>query len=177
ATEIVLALVVWVPLVPLQVVVTVLTAVLMFSYLGIIARALTWEETVECSCFGTLAAPTVSRTTLARNILLSILAVLGVLAAGSGQMTLALVQHPLTLMTYGGVLLVTVALTALAIGTSRSAGTASGSAAAGTPSTSSAPASGADDAARASSADVEELEGGQELLDYERTAVPAGVLQ
>ena len=177
AAEIVLALVVWVPLVPLQVVVTVLTAALMFSYLGIIARALTWEEPVECSCFGTLASPTVSRTTLARNILLSILAVLGVLAAGSGQMTLALVQHPLTLVTYGGVLLVTVALTALAIGTSSAASTASTSATAGPPSTSSATASGPVATTPGSSADVEELEGEEEILDYERTAIPAGVLQ
>ncbi|GAA1486912.1 TlpA family protein disulfide reductase [Brachybacterium fresconis] len=177
AAEIVLALVVWVPLVPLQVVVTVLTAALMFGYLGIIARALTWEEAVECSCFGTLASPTVSRTTLARNILLSILAVLGVLAAGSGQMTLALVQHPLTLVTYGGVLLVTVALTALAIGTSSAASTASTSATAGAPSTSSATASGPVATTPGSSADVEELEGEEEILDYERTAIPAGVLQ
>lgn len=177
ATEIVLALVVWVPLVPLQVVITVLTAALMFGYLGIIARALTWEEAVECSCFGTLASPTVSRTTLARNILLSILAVLGVLAAGSGQMTLALVQHPLTLVTYGGVLLVTVALTALAIGTSSAASTASTSATAGAPSTSSATASGPVATTPGSSADVEELEGEEEILDYERTAIPAGVLQ
>lgn len=179
ATEIVLALVVWVPLVPLQVVITVLTAALMFGYLGIIARALTWEEAVECSCFGTLASPTVSRTTLARNILLSILAVLGVLAAGSGQMTLALVQHPLTLVTYGGVLLVTVALTALAIGTSSAASTASASASAtaGPPSTSSATASGPAATAPGSSADVEGLEDEEEILDYERTAIPAGVLQ
>ena len=182
AAEIVLALVVWVPLVPLQVVVTVLTAALMFSYLGIIARALTWEEPVECSCFGTLASPTVSRTTLARNILLSILAVLGILAAGSGQMTLAMVQHPLTLVTYGGVLLVTVALTALAIGTASAANTASTSATAGTPSASgpaatSATASGTVAATPESSADVEGLEGGEEVLDYERTAIPAGVLQ
>ncbi|APX33745.1 hypothetical protein BH708_14645 [Brachybacterium sp. P6-10-X1] len=164
ATEIVLALVIWVPLVPLQIVVSVLVAALMFSYLAIIARALTWDETVECSCFGTLASPTVSRTTLARNILLSTLAVLGVLAAGSGQMTLALVQHPLTLVTYGGVLLVTVALTALAIGTSSSATTAPSST-----STVSATPEG--------SADVEGSEGGEEVLDYERSAIPPGVLQ
>lgn len=161
ALEIVLALVVWVPLVPLQLMVSVVIALLMLSYLAIIARALTWEGTVECSCFGTLASPTVSRATLARNILLSILGVLGVIAAGSGQMTLALVQQPLTLLTLGGVLLLTVALTALALG--------------GT--TPSEPEASSTTATREHSADVEGLEDEQEMLDYERTAIPAGVLQ
>lgn len=161
ALEIVLALVVWVPLVPLQLMVSVVIALLMLSYLAIIARALTWEGTVECSCFGTLASPTVSRATLARNILLSILGVLGVIAAGSGQMTLALVQQPLTLLTLGGVLLLTVALTALALG--------------GT--TASEPEASSTTATLEHSADVEGLEDEQEMLDYERTAIPAGVLQ
>ena len=163
ALEIVLALVVWVPSVPLQLMVSVVIALLMFSYLAIIARALTWEGTVECSCFGTLASPTVSRATLARNILLSILGVLGVIAAGSGQMTLALVQQPLTLLTLGGVLLLTVALTALALG--------------GTTASEPEPGASSPAATREHSADVEGLEDEQEMLDYERTAIPAGVLQ
>ena len=114
--EIVLALAVWIPFVPLQVMASVVIALLMLTYLVIIARALSWEETVECSCFGTLASPTVSRTTLVRNIVLSVLGVLGVIAAGSGLMTHTLVRQPLALLGLGTVLILAVLVTALAIG-------------------------------------------------------------
>src|SRR5699024_11508016 len=69
--EILLALMLWIPSVPLQTAVAAATALLMITYLVIIARALTFEEAVECSCFGTIASPTISRLTLGRNILLT----------------------------------------------------------------------------------------------------------
>jgi hypothetical protein len=171
--EIVLALGIWLPAPPIQVLLTALVALLMLSYLVIIARALTFEEQVHCSCFGTLASPTVSRATLGRNIILSVLGVLSVLAAGSGIMTTLLVQAPLSILGFGAALLITIVLTALTIGGSseeqadeEAAGHATGAAsAAPSPATTTAAGDGAE------TADEEEL------LDYERAAIPPAVLQ
>ena len=164
--EVVLALALWVPFPPLQVLVSVMIAALMLTYLVIIARALTWDEVVECSCFGTLASPTVSRTTLARNVLLSALSLLGVVASASGLMARALVHQPLALIGIGAALVLAVLLAAFTIG-----GVAPNA------TTSHAPAT--DDAGRDAHEDL--LEGDaaedEELLDYERDPIPAGVLQ
>ena len=157
--EIVLALVLWIPSVPLQTAVAAVIALLMIVYLVIIARALSFGEAVECSCFGSLASPTVSRLTLGRNILLTALSLLTVVAAAGGMMTTVLVQAPLALIGLGITVLVTAALTVLTLGTS-TAGAASATAAAGPGST-------------AGGEDPE----GEELEDYERTATPAAVLQ
>lgn len=158
--EIALALALWIPVPPLQVLFAGLAALLMVAYLMIIARALTFEEEVHCSCFGTLASPTVSRTTLVRNVLLSVLGVLTVVAAGSGAMTTVLVQAPLLLIELGVALVVAIALTAVTIG---------GSTAEPSPTAGPAPA----DADAEAEADGDE----DELLDYERLPTPAGVLQ
>ncbi|OFT56217.1 hypothetical protein HMPREF3159_09365 [Brachybacterium sp. HMSC06H03] len=155
-TEIVLALAIWIPAPPLQVLLTGLVAALMLTYLMIIARALTFEEQVHCSCFGTLASPTVSRTTLVRNVLLSLLGVLAVAAAGSGAMTTLLVQAPMGLIGLGLALLIAIALTAATIGGSVAETDADASTA---PTT--------------TPADADE----DELLDYERSPIPAAVLQ
>lgn len=174
--EIVLALAVWIPFVPLQVMASVVIALLMLTYLVIIARALSWEETVECSCFGTLASPTVSRTTLVRNIVLSVLGVLGVIAAGSGLMTHILVRQPLALMGLGTVLILAVLVTALAIGGTTPEADETASAAEGAHDARTA--GGA--ATRAQFTDSDDVDGlpeEDELLDYERDRIPAGVLQ
>ena len=155
-TEIVLALAIWIPAPPLQVLLTGLVAALMLTYLVIIARALTFEEQVHCSCFGTLASPTVSRTTLVRNVLLSVLGLLAVVAAASGAMTTLLVQAPMGLIGLGLALLIAIALTAATIG---------GSVAETDADALTAPAPAA--------ADPDE----DELLDYERSPIPAAVLQ
>ncbi|ATG56097.1 hypothetical protein CFK41_15910 [Brachybacterium ginsengisoli] len=156
--EFALAMILWVPSAPLQTMVAILIALLMVTYLGIIARALTWDEVVECSCFGTLASPSVTRTTLARNILLSFLAVLGVTAAASGLMERTLVQEPLSLLGFGAALLVTAVLVLLVRG-----GTS--------------PQEQDSEELPAGSAPTDETEDEEELLDYERTAIPAAVLQ
>lgn len=156
AMEIFLALALWIPVPPLQVLLAGLVTALMFTYLVIIARALTFEEQVHCSCFGTLASPTVSRTTLVRNVILSLLGVLAVAAAGSGAMTTLLVQAPLGLIGLGIALLIAIALTAATIG---------GSVAETDADAPTAPAPAA--------ADPDE----DELLDYERSPIPAAVLQ
>ena len=49
------------------------TLALMLVYTALIARALRFEEPVECSCFGSIGRHEVDRTTLARNGLLSVL--------------------------------------------------------------------------------------------------------
>ena len=51
------------------------TLALMLVYTALIARALRFEEPVECSCFGSIGRHEVDRTTLARNVLLSVLSV------------------------------------------------------------------------------------------------------
>ncbi|MGO1228550.1 MAG: MauE/DoxX family redox-associated membrane protein [Brachybacterium sp.] len=188
--EIVLALVLWVPSVPLQIMTSLLVAALMLTYLVIIARALTWDETVECSCFGTLASPTVSRVTLGRNVLLTVLALLAVLTAASGAMTAVLVQQPLSLVSLGVVLLLAVVLTVLSLGGVTPGGDeGSPTTDARQPTGRQAPAAGADAGSGAStgagadagaggtSQDEAEIDDEGELLDYERDAVPAGVLQ
>ena len=156
AAEIILALALWIPVPPLQMLLAGLVSLLMFTYLAIIGRALTFEEQVHCSCFGTLASPTVSRTTLVRNVILSVLGVLAVAAAASGAMTTLLVQAPLGLIGLGMALLIAIALTAVTIG---------GSVAETDADTSTAP------APAAAGADEDEL------LDYERSPIPAAVLQ
>ena len=155
-TEIVLALAIWIPAPPLQVLLTGLVAALMLTYLVIIARALTFEEQVHCSCFGTLASPTVSRTTLVRNVLLSVLGLLAVVAAASGAMTTLLVQAPMGLIGLGIALLIAIALTAATIGGSVAE-----------------PDADAPTAPAPAAADPDE----DELLDYERSPIPAAVLQ
>lgn len=154
--EIFLALALWIPVPPLQVLLAGLVTALMFTYLVIIARALTFEEQVRCSCFGTLASPTVSRATLVRNVILSVLGILAVVAAASGAMTTLLVQAPMELIGLGIALLIAIALTAATIG---------GSVADPVADASTAPAPAA--------ADPDE----DELLDYERSPIPAAVLQ
>lgn len=156
--EIFLALALWIPVPPLQVLLAGLVTALMFTYLVIIARALTFEEQVHCSCFGTLASPTVSRTTLVRNVILNVLGLLTVVAAASGAMTTFLVQAPLGLIGLGLALLTAIALAAATIG---------GSVADPDPDA---------DAATAASTAAADVDA-DELLDYERSPIPAAVLQ
>ena len=149
--EIVLALALWVPVAGVQVPVSALVAALMLAYLVIIARALSFEEQVECACFGTLASPTVSPSTLARNVVLTVLGVATVIAASTGEMARSVLESPLTLLGWGFALTVAIVLTALALG-----GRGEGEALPHDPQSSS-------------------LE--EEELDYERAPIPAGVLQ
>lgn len=58
--------------------------VLMLAYTALIARALGFEEPVTCSCFGSIGGHDVDRTTLGRNLLLSLLAVAALWAAVDG---------------------------------------------------------------------------------------------
>lgn len=156
--EIVLAVVIWVPVVWLQVIVAGVTAALMTAYLVVIARALTFDETVECACFGTLASPTVSRATLHRNVALTVLGVLGVVAAGSGAIARAVLTSPLELLGWIIAFAMAVLLTALALGgTHADADSAAASPSSGT---------------------VDDQDGeDEELLDYERRVFPFGVVQ
>lgn len=58
--------------------------VLMLAYTLLIARALGFEEPVTCSCFGSLGRHDVDRTTLGRNLLLSLLAAAALWSALDG---------------------------------------------------------------------------------------------
>ena len=59
---------------PLLAPVAAAVLVLMLAYTALIARALGFDEPVTCSCFGSLGRHDVDRTTLARNLLLTLLA-------------------------------------------------------------------------------------------------------
>jgi len=54
--------------------VAVVVLLLMLAYAALVARALTFDEPVTCSCFGSIGRHEVDSATLARNVLLSALA-------------------------------------------------------------------------------------------------------
>ena len=161
--ELLLALALWVPAAGIGVVAASGATVLMLAYLVIIARALTFEEEVSCSCFGSLASPAVSRATLWRNMLLVVLSAATVVSAATGRTALVLTQSPLALLGTALALLIAVVLTVLVLGGTRDAG-----------------ARGTDDGAGRGDGTAFDgtADGGEEeLLDYERSPIPGGVLQ
>lgn len=66
------------------VVVAGLVVVVMAAYSWLIGRALTFDEPVDCACFGSLGGHSVSRVTLARNLLLLVLSLAAVWIAAAG---------------------------------------------------------------------------------------------
>ncbi|SEB67255.1 Methylamine utilisation protein MauE [Nocardioides exalbidus] len=72
--------------------VTALVLVLMLAYTALIGRALTFDEPVTCSCFGSLSRHDVDRTTLLRNVLLSLLAGAALWFAVDGGSVLSVVR-------------------------------------------------------------------------------------
>ena len=128
---------------PLLPPVAVAVLVLMVAYTALIARALGFDEPVTCSCFGSIGRHDVDRTTLARNLLLTLLAAaLTWFAIAGGSVPAAAVD----LDTGGWRALLAAAAAAtvavLVVGAPSSSGAAPGG----------------------------------ELLDYERQAIPYGVL-
>lgn len=165
--EIVLAVAWWVPLRPLQILDAAAVLALMVTYLVIIARALTFGAPVECSCFGTLASPTVSRATLLRNILLVACAATAAVVLAAAPAQLLTLVGPLALGLLALLLLVTIVLTTATLGGVRSGRTAPQR---GAPS--------AMDGGTHASGDPSSLEAGEdELADYERAPTPFGVLR
>ncbi|MGY5765707.1 TlpA family protein disulfide reductase [Brachybacterium sp. DNPG3] len=178
--EIVLGLAWWIPWVPSQTVIALLVALLMATYLAIIARALLAGAPAECSCFGTLASPTVSSSTLFRNILLTALSLIALVAASRGIMTTALERTPLQLLSAALGVGASVLLTVLVLGgvTSADERDAAGGAPAPGPRPTGAGANSGDPGDRGEPGESGEPgDAEEELLDYERTAIPAGVLQ
>lgn len=55
--------------------VTLAVALLVLAYTWLVARALGFDEAVSCSCFGSLGRHDIDRTTLGRNVLLTVLSV------------------------------------------------------------------------------------------------------
>ncbi len=94
--ELVLAVALLVIPAPAYVVVTVVVALLFVAYLVVVVRALTFEEPVQCGCFGRLGLGEVDRRTALRNGLLVVLAVVAVGDAVAGRS----VMHRLT--SFGG---------------------------------------------------------------------------
>ncbi len=70
-----------------------LALILSLTYTAIIARALTFAEPVTCSCFGAFGAAKVSTTTLWRNIVMSVVAFVALLAAVQGTHVWGLVSQ------------------------------------------------------------------------------------
>jgi hypothetical protein len=113
--EIVLAIGPWIPVWGVSMPAAALTAGLMILYWVVIARALTFEERVSCSCFGNLGTPTVSRVTLVRNSLLIALAVLSVLGAVEYAPGLAHAASPVTILQLVAAVAITIVLTLVTI--------------------------------------------------------------
>ena len=65
-------------------VVAVLVAAAMATYTWLISRALTFDDPVDCACFGSLGSHEVSRVTVARNVLLLMLSLAAVWIAATG---------------------------------------------------------------------------------------------
>ena len=72
-TEIALAVLLLVAPAGWLVPVTVALVLLMLAYTGLVGRALGFDEPVSCSCFGCLGRHDIDRTTLGRNVLLTVL--------------------------------------------------------------------------------------------------------
>lgn len=79
--EIVLAVAIIVTPPPFALVVAVLALVLFVVYLAVVVRALGFDHPVTCSCFGRLGLGEVTRRTALRNVLLVVVAALGVVSA------------------------------------------------------------------------------------------------
>lgn len=79
--EIVLALALLLTPPPLALVVAALTTLLVVTYLVVIVRALGFGYPVTCGCFGRLGLGEVTRRTAVRNVLLVVVALLGVWSA------------------------------------------------------------------------------------------------
>ncbi len=120
---------------------------LMLAYTLLIGRALTFEEPVACSCFGSLGRHEVDPLTLARNLMLSFLTVVVVWLANDGGSVPALVGD---LDAAGWWAILAAVAAALVIGL-----------VVGGPS--------------ATNDRVDPSTGGQ-MLDYQRQAIPYGVL-
>lgn len=149
--ELVLAVGLWLPNVPLQVAFAAATLALMLAYLVIIVRALGFDEPVHCSCFGTLGSPNVSGASALRNTTLTLLGIAGVVSAATGATAAAVLTAWPLLLAWALALGVAVLLTAFTLG--------------GTESSEAAPTAGSGD----------EAEGDE--LDYVRTPIPPGLLR
>lgn len=164
--EIVLALAVWLPVPVAPLVLAALALMLLLAYWVIIARALGFDEQVECSCFGTLGSPTVSRTTLVRNTVLVALGVLELIGAARDVPAQVVTSTPGLLAQLALAVVVAGVLALLALGGTRSSG---GSAAGG-------PQRAENSADRDPAGEHAGAED-DEALDYERTPTPFGVLE
>lgn len=175
--EILLAILLWIPVPAVQTVAAALTLALMAAYLVIIGRAMTFGEAVHCSCFGTLGSPTVSRATLWRNILLTALGILAVIAAVRGDIAAAVLEQPGELAASALAILTATALAVLAMGGLRPEAAAGDAAA--TSSDSRAATAGAPDPTSAHAPlDAQDgaLDDEDDELEYERLPIPFGML-
>lgn len=114
--ELLLAVGLWIPIVPVQVAVAAATLALMLAYLVIIVRALGFDDPVHCSCFGTLGSPNVSRASALRNVTLSLLGVAGVVSAATGATAAAVLTAWPLLLAWTLALGAAVLLTAFTLG-------------------------------------------------------------
>ncbi len=102
---------------PLLVAAAVLALLLAVTYTVVIARALRFPEPVTCSCFGRFGAAKVSRTTLWRNLALTVVAAVAVVAAVLGQHVWGLVSENPWWVVMAGLVATLFALVAAGSGT------------------------------------------------------------
>ncbi|NYE35775.1 putative membrane protein YphA (DoxX/SURF4 family)/thiol-disulfide isomerase/thioredoxin [Nocardioides cavernae] len=82
--EVALAALLLVAPAPWLVPVAVVVLLLMLAYAALVVRALGFDEPVACACFGSLGRHEVGRTTVARNVLLSLLSAVTLWWAATG---------------------------------------------------------------------------------------------
>ncbi|KRC87499.1 hypothetical protein ASE25_17390 [Terrabacter sp. Root85] len=70
---------------PVGIVAAVAALLLFTAYLGLVVRALGFDEDVDCACFGEFAPGRITRRTVVRNAWLVLLAVLAVVVAAQGS--------------------------------------------------------------------------------------------
>lgn len=70
---------------------TAAAVVLFVAYTVVVVRALGFDQPVRCSCFGALGSGPIGRATVVRNVILVILAGVGLVAALAGQSSYGLV--------------------------------------------------------------------------------------
>ncbi|UTT65067.1 hypothetical protein NMQ01_10055 [Janibacter sp. CX7] len=115
--EIVLAVAIIVTPPPFALVVAVLALVLFAVYLAVVVRALGFDFPVTCSCFGRLGLGEVTRRTALRNVLLVVVAALGVWSATADASVAArLLEASAQTWVWLGLVVLTVAVVVVTFG-------------------------------------------------------------
>lgn len=184
--ELIVVVGLWLPVRFLAAAAALLGLLMMIAFTVVIARALRFDEAIHCSCFGSLGSPTVTGSTLARNITLSAVALVAFLFAAMSPGLWpgrTLTDEPLSAFLLLALLVLASLITVLiGSGTDRLAGESSGSPTRLAPSVPSAPTGSHPADPGHATPDTPGVDGGIDIMeddneaDYLRTPIPFGTL-